>query len=1123
MLRTLTLTFCAVVVALSGCRGEPYFEGEGPDVDAVVPAWINGNIGGEHILDLVPDLQNMSDEEQEIAGPYIVRIQGSFTEEDCGDASVQFGSRAVQVIGNTDGASIDVIVPPGPVRGGKVDVVVTCSSGATVLSEGFDYVLGDVTDAVGYEGGVLVDEDGDAIQRLEPLHENEYASFALIYGAAPFINQPDPVGYGFFFNQPAPRAANFYGGSAGLVYGANSAAADPLSVPHQRPQIAFEVPEQGDRIRAGNDLWFYRERNTSDENEPLTDYARKQPTRIDLPDPCQPLTDGNALEVGQPGVFNRHAVWMGVPFDDEEGIARVRFLRLCIDTGRYCEPYLGCAPTPSECGGDNDDDLNDTRLPLEFSFQWFEPETPSLDSMRDEYPHAVPELLAYAECVDALPEGGDEASCADGLGIQLDSGVYDDVFLCRAFDEFDSFPWYRGDDVESTFDDGMCLIMETLGSVNIEEGATHVDISDVARGRWRLSEANNFYDGFGARYGGVGENVMVRNEPVWVAYEQGFYRGDLVPPKNVQLDDNDETVTDEFGQVLLTVPTHTPFPMGLACQNVDGDVEPRLVCNEGEVAVGDFEDTPYIEIPPLEFGTFIDAVTQGQTLPNNINDDGLEYMGQTSVLDPVLLPLPGEESVLDWRIALPGSAAGGDPMDVGGWDDTYYVVTLEVLDLDRPGGLDNDNAWRASAFAFAGDDEITFPAATLATMPEIADIFRPDSEFQRGSQYLGRIRMQVHRNATWTLNSDMGDFRDANGKGLFDINAEWVWYFQNQHSCYDGIDNDGDELCDAPDENGLGQCTDEDGTRLDPDPACSDDDGLYETADCQDDEDNDEDGLVDADDPDCVNADGDYVPNDITEGASCNDDEDNDGDGWIDLDDPGCGDDPDATSEGGPDYLGDCSDGVDEDGDGFIDGYDPGCEDPTDDESGDTCSDGLDNNEDGWIDTDDLTCAPGSTFGGEVSYDPNDTDDYPCSDFTRQIIDGEFVDVQTDNDGDGFANSADPECKYGWDTTGELLEPNQCTDRIDNDGDGWTDGDDAQCSTDFNDEANGLPGGNCENGEDDDGDGWIDALDPDCNNGGDDEIFPTSPLQCNDGVDNDEDGDIDSADSNCPSGKDHSE
>ncbi len=1133
MLRSLLISFAALGavtwLAGCGCNPDPYFEGEGPDVDAIVPAWQNGNLGGEHVLGLVEDIDDLSDEEQELVEPYIVSIQGAFDETDCGSPAVQFGSRAVTVLAVRSDV-IQVLAPPGPVRGGRVDVTVTCENGATQLSDAYDYVFGDVRDATGYVGGVLAefdDEDGDGqpddpddvrrIQRLGELYENEYASFTLFYGAAPFLNQPEPVGYGFFFNQPAPRAANFYGGTAGLVYaGATAGDTDLLDVPPQRPQIAFEVPEQGDRIRGGDEVWFYRTRNTPAFDEPLTDFAQKYPTRADAPDPCNPLKDGTAPEIGQPEQFNRHGVWMGVPFDDDEGIQRVRFLRIGNDAGRYCEPYLGCSPTPTECGDGDADFLNNTRLPLGFGDRWLEPETPSIESLRDEYPHAAPELLAYLECVE---EGGTEDACLDGLGIMLDSGVYDDVFLCRSLDEADEFPWFRGDDPGGTFDDGMCLILETLGPIEITEGATYVDIPEVARGKWTLDEDNNFYDGFGARYAGVGENVMPRGEPIHIAYEQGFYRGDFVPAKNLSYDDDGNLETDDRGEVLLTVPDAVPYPMGFLCRNADDELDARPECNEGDAVVARFDDAPYVEIPPLDIGTFIDAVTQGETLTDQESWDYREFLGLQTALEPVLLPEPGEEA-LEWRFPLPGGVGGSEPLDGGGWDDTYYVVTLEVRDLERASGLDNDAAWRASAFAFAGDDEIVMPAATLATLPEIADVFRPDTEDQKGSQYLGIIRMQAHRTARWNLSGENGEFRDSNGNAIFDVNTEWLWYFQNQHSCFDSIDNDGDGLCDAPNSQGIGQCTDENGQRLDPDPACTIEGALYETADCDDGEDNDEDGLIDAEDPDCLDGDGNHDRNDVTEGATCDDEIDNDGDGWVDTDDPGCGGDDEGASEGGFDFVSDCTDGIDNDGDGFVDVRDGGCETAEDDELGDTCTDGIDNNGDGWIDADDITCRPGSPFdGNEVEYTTGEGSEFPCSNVAFQA--GDYIPV--DDDEDGLANADDPECAYGWDPSGEDGAPDECHDRVDNDGDGWIDDLDAQCSLDPSTEEEGLAGGSCENGEDDDGDGWIDILDPECHSAEDNELFPTSELQCNNGVDDDEDGDVDSADADCPTGKDNHE
>jgi hypothetical protein len=347
---------------------------------------------------------------------------------------------------------------------------------------------------------------------------------------------------------------------------------------------------------------------------------------------------------------------------------------------------------------------------------------------------------------------------------------------------------------------------------------------------------------------------------------------------------------------------------------------------------------------------------------------------------------------------------------------------------------------------------------------------------------------------------------------VFDISTITLGYFHNQHSCFDGIDNDGDGLCDT------GECIGEDGSRLDPDPAClpvpGGDAPEYETATCQDGEDNDSDGLVDLADPDCADA------NDMIEDAACSDGVDNDGDGWLDFpQDPGCAS-LTSSDEGGLSYLSDCNDGIDDDGDGRIDADDAGCEDGADpDESGDTCQDGIDNNEDGWLDALDITCRANSGFVGESPYTLADlstgTEYFECSDFDLQ--------GPTDNDGDGTANADDSDCLSGWDPSGEGSQPDACSDGQDNDGDGWIDGDDPECVLDPTTEALGPPGGTCSNGEDDDSDGWIDSLDPDCLSGQDGEIEATSPLQCNNGIDDDSDGTIDSADSDCPTGKDNHE
>jgi len=1075
MLRRFALLLLALLLLPACINKTPYFGEDGPSLDGVDPQWENGNLGGEHVLGLVVDINDLTEEEQDLIEPYVVTVQGDFA--DCEDPALQFGSRAVTIL-DVRSDAVQVLAPPGPVRGGTVDISVTCASGASFLADAYDYVLGDVSDADHYEGGVLVDEDGDPIRRMAPIFENEYASFTLFYTAAPFINLPEPQGYGFFFDQPAPRASLFYGGNPGLVYaGEDIDELASLAVPAQVPEVNYEAPEQGDRIRAGSQIRFFRQRDTSEANEPLTRYGRKAPLSNPLaPDPYQPLPDGDQ------GVFNRHGVWFGVPFDDSEGVQRVRFLRVGNDVGRVCNPFNPEDPVLEGCTGDeaNDDSINDLRIPLAFSDRWFEPEFPSIESLRDVYPHVAPELLAFAECDEG---GGTEDECSAGLGIDLPSGTYDNVFICRAFDEAEEFPWYRGQDTDSTFDDGMCLIVETIGELEIEQGATYIDIPEVAWGKWTLDEDNNFYDGLvDDRYEGVGENVMVRDEVVFISYDEGFYRGNRVPGKNPEM---------EF-------PVETPYPMGYACEDGSGDIRDRAECDEDETVVASFDDYPYIIVPNVESGTLQDGFTTGVPAP----DDDRVFFGF-----PALLPMPGEDPI-NWTHPLP------DGFDSDGWDDTYFMFTLEVRDLDRPGGLDNSAVWRATAFGWADDGQITFPAESLATLPPVGDAFRPDAENQRGGNLLGIVRLQVHRTAAWNMGEG---FSNEDGRSVFDVNTEWQYYFQNQHSCYDGMDNDGDGLCDAPDSNGLGRCTGEDGERLDPDPACEVEDAEYETAICQDSEDNDSDGFVDMDDPDCDD------PNDVDEAASCNDDVDNDGDGWTDWpNDPGCTE-AQSSDEGGFTYASDCNNSIDDDGDGRIDADDAGCEDALDDEAGDTCSDGLDNNGDGWIDGDDLTCSPGADFGGdEVEYLLGVGNEFECS--SQDFNGGDPI--PADEDGDGLANADDPDCLYGWDPSGESETPDPCHDLLDNDGDGWIDEADPQCLADTSAEDNGPTSatGNCNDGEDNDGDGWMDADDPECVDAAtDNEVLPIGPLQCNDGDDNDGDGDVDADDADCPTGKDNHE
>jgi len=118
----------------------------------------------------------------------------------------------------------------------------------------------------------------------------------------------------------------------------------------------------------------------------------------------------------------------------------------------------------------------------------------------------------------------------------------------------------------------------------------------------------------------------------------------------------------------------------------------------------------------------------------------------------------------------------------------------------------------------------------------------------------------------------------------------------------------------------------------------------------------------------------------------------------------------------------------------------------------------------------------------------------------------EDCDNGTDDDGDGQADCADPDCVSdpACQTAAEI-----CANGLDDDGDGQTDCADADCA----DDPDCQPGiENCANATDDDGDGQIDCDDADCAQAG---ICQPGVEHCANGADDDDDGAIDCADSDC--------
>lgn len=1064
------------VLLAVGCAKEPYYGEGGPTLadDPVEPTWELGNLGG--MAHLPPNTVSVDDLDETLLDALSQRqvtVTGDFA--DCEAPQVLFGGRHAFIL-DLDADAIDVLSPPGPVRGGQVDVQVGCRGGMSVVQEAYDYVLGDG------------DPDDEDTRRLETLHENEYGSFIVYYQAEPYINWPEPVGYGWFTSLASERLSDYLGGNPDMIHASvasgddddnqqegdddsGSSGSAPLIplLPAQIPAIEWESPEQGDRLEAGNELWFFRRRDTSETDEPLAMYARKRPSATF---PGRP--DGHTDQAP-----NNDAAWLAVPYETPSGVPTKRYLRLGQDTGRWCEGD----DAREGCGQGDDERLDDTRWPIDNTWGWLQPDEPALADLAA-YDDEVAEHVDYLVCMETAADDAEEQACADAATVALPSGEYQNVQICKSFDELDMFPWILP--VPYDGEAGFCTIIEILPTLSIVQGQNWVDVSDQALGRWTLNQDNTYYDGFTT----VGENVWPRDVPVFLSWQGDFSEGLQIPAKN-----EDRVIPDEL-----------PEP---------GSAE--------------YDEFPYLRTPPLEFDDFM----------GNDSDFASKF-GY-----PALIPTDGSA---DWTFPIPLDKDGE------GWDDTYVVVTLEVNDIETANPFGGGGVWRATAWAWADEEAVVFPAATLATLPHVGDLFKPDAETQLGGNLAGFVNMEIHRIARIGLGSE---FRQPDAKAIFDVKTITSYYFHTESSCTDGLDNDGDGLCDT------GECLDAAGDPMAADPSCpseggscddcidndndgevdwdgcpgvgnpppADEDcadflGAYETGQCQDGEDNDDDGLSDMEDPDCEDP-----AEDNDESASCSDGVDNDGDGWTDEDDASCPD-GDGSSEGGLEYSTDCNDGIDDDGDFLVDAADPGCESGKDLEEtgdGDTCNDGIDNNEDGWIDLDDITCLPGIDtdedgiidLDGEVSYSAGEADDFPCSD--KVFFAGDFVSKDGD-DADLLANAEDPGCQFGADPSEEDDEPLGCEDRMDDDGDGWVDDLDPGCFLHANGEDGASPtAGTCNDGDDNDNDGWIDVLDPDCGSGEEDEVLPVGPLQCNDGIDNDGDSLEDAADPECLTGKDNHE
>ncbi len=1099
----------------AGCTpAEPYFGGAEPVVDLVDPAWENGIGGGQVVLAYIADLEAMSEDERLLLAEYVVTISGDFSE--CFSPLVTFANRNATVVDRNDSA-LSVLTPPGPISGGPVEVAVVCEEGVRRLPAGYDYVIGDAVS----RGVIPGEEDageqylnprGEAARRLDSLYADEYGSMAIIYPAEPFANWPAPQVIGFVHTQPTPRQSAYYltNGQPGLEYGGV-----PLEVVNEdgpfpqhladQPGLDWDPAPMGEEVSAGDAISFFRQRSTAT-GDALRANARKVRNQNPLaPDPNTPAPD-------DPQTPNSDGIWFEILHD-----GTTHFLRAAQWTGSWCADNVGregCVDDALDAADIAENlRLDNVRIGFDWRPRWFTPDRPSRE-LFDDYADAAPEFLAYFDCLDG---GGAEEDCLDQVGFMIPTGTYEHVRVIHSRDDDESWPWLT---------DGFIRVIEVVPSIQIEEGNNYVDLPELAVGEALLDDSNPNRIYYLAE--SLGENVMPRGEPTYISYPGGFFRGVSVPERN----------------------PNKEFP---DCTEDGGPPAPDTDC---------YEQFPWVQAPNVEFGTFFNNDTVGAPVQNVTVTDPLDPEGGELDLEfstgginfwiPLSQQVPGfEDDVLltDWRVALPGRRTSTvrdeetgeyprDETDLGDdvWGDrTFVVAELGVRDLDGASGFGATWLWRTKLWAWAGDDYIVFPKEQLATLPRIGDLTRPDNEVMVNDNLLGTYSFNVRRVASFPMGEP---FTNANGRMVFDMNTITTYYFRTEHGCFDGFDNDGDGLCD------VAGCNDPNNPdeRLPADPGCTaETTPEYETAICQNEEDDDNDGLIDMDDPDCES------PNDPEERSTCADGVDNDVDGWTDMDDSGCTDSADhyeydETNPATPplvynpanpaglippdvyrySYQTECNDGIDDDGDGAVDSQDPGCEDGADDsEGGDNCDDGVDNNGDGWVDFEDITCRPGSGLEPEGDYTPANAALFACSNKDRILQpDGTFLELPIDDDNDGLPNSLDPECGYGWDTTGEALAPNACSDLIDNDGDGWIDAADAQCVNFVTSEEDGPPSGQCADGLDNDTDGWIDAADPDCSSGAGDEGLFSSPLECNDHVDNDLDGLIDAEDPECATGKD---
>ncbi len=493
----------------------------------------------------------------------------------------------------------------------------------------------------------------------------------------------------------------------------------------------------------------------------------------------------------------------------------------------------------------------------------------------------------------------------------------------------------------------------------------------------------------------------------------------------------------------------SPADPGCTDPGDDSEQSSSLVCDDGI----DNDSDLAIDFPAdTGCASSIDA-TETTACSNGADDDGDGFAdladagcadaNDDSEQSPALVCDDGLDNDGDLAIDFPadaGCVSLADASEAGACGNGFDDDGDGLADLVDPGCADaNDDS--EQSLALVCDDGLDNDGDTAIDFPADAGCVSLVDASETGACGNG-------------FDDDGDGFADLADAGCADANDD------SEQSpalvCDDGLDNDGDTAIDFPADAGCTSLID-----------------ASETGACGNGLDDDGDGLADLADAGCADANDDSEQSPL---LICDDGLDNDGDTAIDFPaDAGCTSLLDASETGV------CGNAADDDGDGLADLVDPGCADANDDSEHApalVCDDGLDND-------------------GDLATD------FPADAGCVSLLDASETGVcgnAADDDGDGFADLADPGCADANDDS-ENSPALVCDDGLDNDGDTAID-----CTADAGcvSLVDASETGACGNGLDDDGDGLADLADPGCADANDDS--ENSPaLVCDDGLDNDGD------------------